>query len=86
MPTIEFDYNGNVILIQCNEKDLMKDIISEYVTKANLELNSLYFLYTGNIIKEELTVDELISLEDKKRNKMTILVYFIEKEIDKNKV
>ena len=56
----KFSYNGYLTLIQCKESDIMKDIIGKFVSKAELDINKIYFLYGGNIINNELTVKELI--------------------------
>lgn len=37
-------------------------------------INSLFFLYNGDIIKDDLTFEEIINSEDKERNKIIILV------------
>ena len=52
----------------------MKDICERFCTKANIERNSGCFLYNGDKVKEELTLDESLNSEDKQRNKMNVLV------------
>ena len=81
MASIEFSYNGNIILIQCNINDRMKEIINKYILKASINKNSVTFLYSGNIIKEELKLSELI--EKDKIDKIKILVVSLD-NINKN--
>ena len=50
MSEVEFIYQNKKIIIQCNENDLIKDICKYYVTKSNLDMNSLLFIYGGEII------------------------------------
>ena len=71
----KFFYNGNFILIQCKESDIMKDIIGKYISKAKLDINKIYFLYGGNIINNELSVKQLTS-----GNSINILVSEVDEE------
>ena len=73
MSIVEFTFNGIKTLIQCNSEDTLKNIIQKFIIKIGKNLNNIYFLYSGEIIKEELTFNELANKEDKKRNKMCII-------------
>ena len=44
----------------------MRDIIAKFIQKQ-IQIKIHYIFYTGDIIKEELTVDEIINSDDKKR-------------------
>ena len=70
---ISFNYNSNIIGIQCNLNEKMKDIINRYITKSLIDKKNIYFLYGGNIINEELFLSDITSQEDKKRKHITIL-------------
>ena len=75
MVEIEFNYNGKIIVIQSNKEEKLKDVFDKFKTKSNIESNSIYFMYSGNILKEDkLTFEEIISEEDRRRNKMNIIV------------
>ena len=74
MSSIEFTYNGASTIIQCNEKDKLKEIIKRFVTKAQLEKENLFYLYGGNPINDELTFEEIKNKVDKDENKIKILV------------
>ena len=72
MSSIEFIYYQNSILIQCDINDRMKEIINKYILKASIDKNSVIFLYSGNIIDEELKLSEIIGKD--KKDKIKILV------------
>jgi len=72
MASIEFSYNGNNILIQCDINDKMEEIINKYILKSSIDKSSVIFLYSGNIINEELKLSEIIGKD--KKDKIKILV------------
>ena len=82
MSKIIFSYNGLETIIQCNEEEKMKEIIKRYKNKIKVE-ESIYFIYNGILIKEELKYGEIINEEDKRRNIMNILVYGINMKTEK---
>ena len=78
-----FQYKGILSSIQCNESDLMKDIIEKFISKAELDIHKIYFLYGGNIINKELSFKELT--KEKNVKKISILVLEIEEENSEKK-
>ena len=74
MAQVEFIYNGNRTLIQCNPTDKMKDIIKKFLLKCDKKQDKIYFLYDGDTLKEELTFNELVNDLDKNRNQMSVIV------------
>ena len=80
MASINFTYNGISTTIQCNKDEKMRDIFDKFVSKTNLDINKIQFLYGGNIINNssELTFIEQANSNDKERNIMNILVYKID--------
>jgi hypothetical protein len=50
MAQVVFNYEGQLITIQCNKNDKMRDICSKLSIKINENINSLIFLYGGNKI------------------------------------
>ena len=72
---INFNYEGNTIPIKFKSNESIKEIYNNFCIKLSLNIKSLYFLYNGKIIDEKLTLDKVINSEDKKRNKMNILVF-----------
>jgi len=73
---VEFNYNGNVTIIQCRKDEKMEDIFNKYLLKmANLDINTIHFIYTGNTnINDKLSFEELANKKDKIRNKINIIV------------
>ena len=53
----------------------MKLFFQKFSSKLNTKLNSVFFLYNGNNITDtDLTFEQLANIDDKKRNKMSIIV------------
>ena len=78
MVEVVFLYKGTSSTIQCNESDLMKNIIEKFILKAELDIHKIYFLYGGTIINKELSFKELTKETNEK--KIIILVLDIEDE------
>jgi hypothetical protein len=57
----------------------MKEVIAQFCIKANVKRDSIYCLYSGNLIDENITIKELIKSSDI-NEKITILVDSINKE------
>ena len=80
-----FNDLGNIYTIQWDLKNTLKEIIQKLIQKSNLQKEKIYFIYNGNVIKnEELTLEKTISTEDKQRNEMNILVYHCDDLNDMN--
>ena len=79
----KFTYNGSFISIQCSKSDSMKDIIDKYISKTELDINKIYFLYGGNIINKELSVNDLTKGNE---NTINILVSEIEEKPEKKEL
>jgi len=80
MAEIEFIYKSIKITIQCQENEILKEIIQRYSTKIMKNADKLLFLYNGFKIKEEYSFKELANYFDQENKKMTILVNDIESE------
>ena len=75
MTNVEFNYQGHIIFIQCNENDKLEKIIQNFCIKVQKSKEQLYFLYGGQIISNySLNFIELASQIDKSRKIMSILV------------
>ena len=75
MASVEFNYEGKSIIIQCNNYDTLDKIIQQYITKSQVAPNSVSFLYNGDLITNKyLTFHQLSNSYDKSRNKMNVLV------------
>ena len=75
MQEIGFIYNGIETTILCKDTERMKDIFTKFALKTQADINSLFFLYDGTIVNEELTLKILKKAPDQNTNKITILVY-----------
>ena len=70
-----FTLDGRDIAIQCSNGDKMRDICQKFAVKAETNINSLIFLYGGNQVNMNLSLEAQASSLDKKNNEMKILVY-----------
>ena len=84
MVEIEFIYNDKKTSIQCQENEILKDIIKRYSTKIMKDVDKLFFLYNGFKINEDYSFKELANNLDKENKKMIILVNDIESESIEN--
>ena len=82
MSEAEFIYNGVPTIIQCKPDNKMKLICQKFKDKAKIGKNNIFYSYDGKVgINEELTFEETLNSVDKKRNKMSILVFESEMEV-----
>ena len=82
---INFYFQGNIISIQCKQNEKIKEIYQKFGLKIQKDINSLQFLYNGTIINDKKIIEEILSIEDKNRNKMDILLFSIN-EANKNDI
>jgi len=71
-----FLYKGQNIEIQAKREQYMKDIFSSLHKKISKEVNNLFFLYNGQIINENLKLEQI----NNKDNRIAILVQELDKE------
>ena len=86
MVEVEFNFNNMKTIIQTNMNEKMNDIFNKYVIKIGKNINDIYFVYDGGIIKDNLkdiTFNEFANNIDKNRKKINLLVY--ERNINKEK-
>ena len=74
MVEVEFNYGGVNTIIQYDSKEKIAEAIKKFAKKIEKNVKDLYFLYAGAQLNEELTFEEQANSEDKRRNKMSILV------------
>ena len=75
MSELSFIFNGIQTTIQFIDDEKISSIFKKYCTKIEKDINSLFFLYNGRVINEDLKIKELINSIDRKAGKMKILVY-----------
>lgn len=74
MAKAEFIYNAMKTDIVCNENDTMENIIQKFCQKVNKRKEDLCFLYSGQIINNFRTFNNLANSLDKQRKTISILV------------
>jgi len=82
---VNFQYQGNKIIIQCRGYEKMKDIADRFKTKIGLNSNNLIFLCHGANLNLENTFNEEIKDEDKKNNQINVVVENNDDSLDNNK-
>ena len=74
--TIIFTYNGKQIVIPCITNEKLSLIFERFITKLQLDgTKNYYYIYGGNIINRELSLEEQANDEDKREKRMNIIVY-----------
>ena len=73
MASVAFIYNGVPTVIQCQKEDKMEDIIEKFLAKCQKNKGSIFFLYSGKSLDEDLTFNEAANKLDKNSNKMRVL-------------
>ena len=84
MINVVFSYIDN-ITIQTNLEEKMINVFTKFATKINANVEKFFFLYNGNMIKKESTIEQTINKEDRKNNKMNILVNLLDYENENEK-
>ena len=72
MSTVEFLYNGDSFIIQCQPTEKMEDVIGKFLNKIQKERGSIFFLYSGKTLDEDLSFNESITRIDKTKNLMKV--------------
>ena len=78
MVEVEFIFNGIKTTIQCNEEIKLKDLCNKYATKIRKNIDDIYFIYDGVIVKDnsnDLSFNQFAKKIDRERKRMNILVY-----------
>ena len=70
-----FDFEGYQILIHCNYNEKMENIIKRFSIKADKSPESIVFLYSGNVIDKNKTLDQTIKSLDRNNNKINIVAF-----------
>ena len=71
---VEFVYEGQTIVILCSGKEIMRDIVNKFCNKIQVDKTSIYCLYKGKILEENISLKKLIKSENKD-TKIIILAY-----------
>ena len=85
MISVECEYLGSIVTVQANLNDKMSAVFQKFISKAQINNNaSLIFLYKGSKINEDLPLEQVISSDDKKENKMKIVVNSLDSQQNGN--
>ena len=71
---VEFFFSGQKIDILCSKKEKMKNIVEKFCIKVGVDKKSIYCLYGGKMLDENITLETLIKSKVK-NEKTSILVY-----------
>ena len=82
MVSIELTHNQIPIIIQANLNEPFQQIMNKYFQKTSIDPKSVCFLSNGKNLSPELTVESLMSGNNKQDKKMQVLVYSL---VDENK-
>ena len=85
MAEIDFNFKNSRTRIQCEINDTLKEISKKFAAKLEVDVNSLFFIYDGKKINEDLTFYNLANTLDKERKKISILVFEDDNTIDDKK-
>ena len=64
-----FIYCGKDIKINCSVSEKMKDAYDRYLSTINLDIDGLTFIYDGDEINKNLTIDQIVKEKDKDKEK-----------------
>ena len=86
---LRFIYYGKMTTIDCSVSEKMKDIYDRFLSQENLDRKTLNFIYDGDEINENLTIEQIVKEKDKDKDKniyiMKIIVLFSDEAKDKIK-
>ena len=72
MSEITFNYKGNEIVIPCKKNETFGPILQRFYEKAEIQKKSIYFLFNGQILDEQMNESQVPKNEN---NKKIIVVY-----------
>ena len=82
MVEIIFILNEHETIFKGKPEEKMKEIFQKFALKESKNIDNLYFLYNGNKVNEELTLDQLINKSEIIKNKIYINVKYKDKPTD----
>ena len=80
-----FNYDGRKLTIQCNKGEKIKEIYKKFLAKVEVDNKNLYLLYNGNIIREDLSIEDIANEIDKSNKNIEIVVAQTNNTIIKDK-
>ena len=74
MIQVEFIYNNNVTVLEADSHSPFQYVIDKYIQRSLLDINSIYFIYSGEIIDPNQPIINKIKYMHMQNNKIQILV------------
>ena len=83
---VELLINGQQISIQCEQNETIETVYTRCLTKLcrKIDLNNIQFLYNGKIVQPSIPLLDMITSNDKSRNRLSIIVIKNENKFNKN--
>ena len=83
---VELLINGQQISIQCEQNETIETVYTRCLTKLcrKIDLNNIQFLYNGKIVQSSIPLLDMITSNDKSRNRLSIIVIKNENKFNKN--
>ena len=83
---VELLINGQQISIQCEQNETIETVYTRCLTKLcrKIDLNNIQFLYNKKIVKPSIPLLDVITSNDKSRNRLSIIVIKNENKFNKN--
>jgi len=85
MAEVKFIYKTQNYIIQCKKNEVFKNICQKFSNKADVNFSSAYFLYDSKLIDLQLTFEQIAKGDDKRDNRMIVLVELNEDRSYENK-
>ena len=83
---VELLINGQQISILCEQNETIETVYTRCLTKLcrKIDLNNTQFLYNGKIVQSSIPLLDMITSNDKSRNRLSIIVIKNENKFNKN--
>lgn len=75
MEKVIFDYNCEKTIIECNNNEILENIIKRFKEKRSLKKENLFYVKDAKKVHEELTFEQLANYFDKIERSMNIFVF-----------
>ena len=85
MATVEFIYDGETTSIQCKVEDKIEEIVNRFLDQKKKEKGSIFFLYSGQVLDEDLSFIEALTRMNKGKNIMIVQAWDLLLDTNKKK-
>ena len=74
MASIYFTLNGNRTSMQCSQEEKIQNICQRFAGKSGIDYSTMSYLYDGNLLNQDITLNELTTKYNKNISDINILV------------